>query len=341
MKIAQSNVVMESARSYSKMDLEKTEGAFPSFGELTEKLLSKKEDAFERSGSEESGMYTYSKQGNTVNTAASNISDNTVCTGEGDDISFQYDLLYLLLRRLIYGRVFGGFSMGGAFAPGYDTMTTQSLVTKEEYESTEFHAKGEAITEDGRKIDFKLDIKMSRSYMEYMDVKVPLANNALIDPLVINVGSGVTEISDKTFSFDLDADGKKEEISQLGSGSGFLALDKNGDGEINDGSELFGTKSGDGFADLARYDLDGNGWIDENDDVFTKLKVWCKSGDGEDILMDLKEADIGAVYLGNASSEFTLNDMTGRRNGIIRSTGFFLKESLGLGTIQHVDMAAV
>ena len=41
-------------------------------------------------------------------------------------------------------------------------------------------------------------------------------------------------------------------------GSGYLALDKNGDGTINDGSELFGTRNGDGFADLAQYDEDGN-----------------------------------------------------------------------------------
>ena len=64
------------------------------------------------------------------------------------------------------------------------------------------------------------------------------------------------ELSDQTFYFDLDADGKEEEISVL-NGSGYLALDKNGDGVINDGSELFGTKNGDGFADLARYDEDG------------------------------------------------------------------------------------
>ena len=66
----------------------------------------------------------------------------------------------------------------------------------------------------------------------------------------------MAEVSDQTFYFDLDADGKEEEISVL-NGSGYLALDKNGDGTINDGSELFGTRNGDGFADLAQYDEDG------------------------------------------------------------------------------------
>lgn len=77
--------------------------------------------------------------------------------------------------------------------------------------------------------------------------------------------------------FDLDCDGKEEEISSLGKGSGFLALDKNGDGIINDGTELFGTKSGDGFADLAEYDEDGNGWIDEDDGIFSQLRIWTKN----------------------------------------------------------------
>ena len=53
----------------------------------------------------------------------------------------------------------------------------------------------------------------------------------------------------------------------LGKGSGFLALDKDGNGKIDDGNELFGTKSSDGFGDLREYDSDGSGWIDENDEI--------------------------------------------------------------------------
>ncbi len=56
--------------------------------------------------------------------------------------------------------------------------------------------------------------------------------------------------------------------------------------------------------------------------------------------MDLKSADVGALYLGNASTEFSLNEMeTNKTNGVIRSTGVYLKESGGVGTMQHVDLA--
>ena len=123
------------------------------------------------------------------------------------------------------------------------------------------------------------------------------------------------------------------------SGSGFLALDKNGDDKINDGNELFGVKSGDGFKDLAEYDTDGNGWIDENDEVYDKLKVWSKTDDGKDEIRTLKESGVGAIFLGSENTEFTLEGEDGALDGKVRKTGIFLKEDGTAGTIQHVDLA--
>ena len=119
-----------------------------------------------------------------------------------------------------------------------------------------------------------------------------------------------------------------------------MALDKNNDGKINDGTELFGTKSGDGFKDLAEYDEDKNGWIDENDSIFSKLKVWTKDEDGNDRLLNLKEADVGAIYLNNIDTQFSFKNDAGDDNGVLRKTGIYLKESTGAaGTVAHVDLA--
>lgn len=208
-----------------------------------------------------------------------------------------------------------------------------------EQESTTFSAKGIAKTADGREIEFGVDMSMSRGFagniFSSKDESV-----ILTDPLVINLESNSASVTDQKFFFDLDSDGKEEQISQLGAGSGFLAYDKNGDGIVNDGSELFGTKSGDGFTDLADYDEDGNGWIDENDDIFQKLKVWTKDAEGNDKLLDLKEANVGAIYLGSADTQMHLNDAyTNQTNAVIRKTGVFLRESGEVGTIQHVDLA--
>lgn len=326
MRIAQSSITMTSERQFSQIG---AKGRAPQnkkdFYESARDAMNtatgsgEGTDTFTRSNDEtvkDSGIYGM--------TTGRSFEVPTVSTPKATP--FQNDVLSLLIQRLM-SRLTGS---SGA---------TQQITTYSEYETTEFHAHGNALTEDGRSIDFSVDIMMSRSYMEYTNVSVPSIRNALCDPLVINTGALTADISDQKFFFDIDADGEKDEISMPGTGSGFLALDKNNDGVINDGNELFGAKSGDGFADLKEYDSDGNGWIDENDEIFNKLKVWCKGEDGEDILMDLKEADIGAIYLGTAATEFTMSGMDGARDGVIRSTGLFLRESVGVGTIQHVDLA--
>ncbi len=209
-----------------------------------------------------------------------------------------------------------------------------------EEENTAFSSVGSVVTADGRSIDFGITLEMSRSYMEQNDYLSEEIGYVFTDPLVINLDSNAASVSDQKFLFDIDADGKEDSISFVNEGSGFLALDKNGDGKINDGNELFGTKSGDGFKDLSAYDQDGNGWIDEADDVFQKLKVWTKDAEGNDKLIDLKEAGVGALYLGNVSTQFSLNNQeTNATNAMIRSTGVYLKESGEAGTLQHVDLA--
>lgn len=62
----------------------------------------------------------------------------------------------------------------------------------------------------------------------------------------------------------------------------FLALDKNKNGKIDDGDELFGNaESPNGFEALAKYDENHDGYIDENDPIFKQLLLWQdKNGDG-------------------------------------------------------------
>ncbi len=224
-------------------------------------------------------------------------------------------------------------------SPNVWTRTTVSSEFFAEYENTAFQTTGMAQTTDGRTISFNVSLEMSRAFCAKYE-SFSQEDYIVTDPLVINLGSNVASISDQKFLFDINADGKEDSISYLGKGSGFLALDKNGDGKINDGSELFGTKSGDGFADLSKYDEDGNGWIDEADSIFNDLRIWMKNEDGTDILLTLKDADVGAIYLGNVNTKFSLNNLEDNStNGIIQKTGIYLKESGGVGTAQHIDFA--
>ena len=99
-------------------------------------------------------------------------------------------------------------------------------------------------------------------------------------------------------------------------------------------------KIGDGFSDLSKYDSDGNGWIDEADEVFDKLVIAFIKEDGSQELVKLKDRDVGAIYTGSASTDFSLNDLsTNETRARIRQTGIFLYESGMMGTIQHLDLA--
>lgn len=209
-----------------------------------------------------------------------------------------------------------------------------------EAEKTDFATEGKVVTASGKEITFNVEATMSRTFFQQASSAIKSGTVRLTDPLVINLDSDVSSVSDQKFYFDLDADGHAEQISRLNAGSGFLALDKNGDGIINDGSELFGTSSGNGFLDLAQYDEDGNGWIDEADEIFDKLLIWQKDENGKDVLRALGAAGVGAIYLGNINTEFSMNAQADNKtNAVVRQTGMFLYENGNAGTMQQIDLA--
>lgn len=207
-----------------------------------------------------------------------------------------------------------------------------------EKQTMSFSAEGTVKTADGKEIDFGLDLSMSREFASSLDVSIRAGDAVKVDPLVINFDSPTATLTNSKFSFDIDNDGDKDQVSFATGGSGFLAFDVNGDGTINDGSELFGPQSGNGFTDLSKFDGDGNGWIDENDEIYNKLQIWSKDENGNDQLFALGAKGVGAIYLGNVSTAYDMKTPSNQTLGSIARTGIFLKESGVAGTIQHVDL---
>ena len=201
-----------------------------------------------------------------------------------------------------------------------------------EAERVDFHAQGVVTTGDGRQIALDLRVGMQREHYERvtLDVGAPKAK----DPLVLNVESATTALGGKRISFDLDLDGKADSVALPSGGSRFLALDRNRNGRFDDGSELFGARTGDGFAELAALDDDGDGWIDEDDAAFDQLSVW----DGETAPRSLREAGVGAIHVGSARTPFTLGGSDATATGLVRSTGVWLAESGEAHTVQQVDI---
>lgn len=210
-------------------------------------------------------------------------------------------------------------------------------VTQYQYEkqSNFVEFSGSIERENGESINFSMAVGFSQEY-EKLSTEV-INRDELKDPLVISFSTKPVALSSEKMSFDIDADGQADEIAQLQQGYGFLALDKNGDNQINDGSELFGALSGNGFADLAQYDDDQNGYIDENDAVFDQLSVWVKN-EGEDKMVSLKDAGIGAIATQNVDSPMNIRDSeSGDKLGVIQKSGYYLNEDGKAGLIQQMD----
>ncbi|MEI7612135.1 MAG: hypothetical protein WCK63_04445 [Betaproteobacteria bacterium] len=207
-----------------------------------------------------------------------------------------------------------------------------------EQEKTRFTSEGQIKTSDGRVLGFSLDCQMSREF-SCERTRTETGKAVLRDPLVINFNGRAADLSGKRLSFDLDADGQNESIPGLGVCSGYLAIDRNADGCINDGSELFGTYSGNGFADLAKLNNDGNQWLDENDTAFESLRVWRQNAAGENTLTSLRDAGIGALYLGSNETPFTVADTENSVLANIRASGIYLTDSGSVGSLQQIDLA--
>ncbi len=206
-----------------------------------------------------------------------------------------------------------------------------------EQEAMRFQAAGVVQTADGREINFSVAMSMSREFVQ--DANLTLAaGSKKIDPLVINFDGKGAALSQTRFEFDLDNDGSTEQIASLHSGSGYLALDRNGDGNINSGSELFGPSSGLGFSELAVYDEDGNHFIDERDSVYQHLRIWMTNEDGSTQLAALGDKNIGAIFLGHVSSPFQLKDANNQSLGEVVNSGIYLKEDGGVGVVQEINL---
>ncbi|MCM2286386.1 MAG: hypothetical protein NDI81_16505 [Desulfobacula sp.] len=239
----------------------------------------------------------------------------------------------------------GSLNTGGEIrsAETWEMSVSRTEIHFEE-ESVNFQSSGEVTTEDGRLIRFSLDLSLDRAFVSRTEEETLVQRWQerinLTDPLVISLDGRAPTLTDTSFEFDLDSDGKAEKIGFVSSGSGFLAFDKNGDHTINNGSELFGPGTGNGFLELSAFDQDHNNWIDENDSVFSRLSVWTRDENGQARLVSLKDAGIGAVSLQSAATGFDLTRADNRLQGRLKNTGVFLFENGKAGFIQEMDLAS-
>lgn len=202
-----------------------------------------------------------------------------------------------------------------------------------ESEKTTVCGSGQVTTTDGKRIDFNYSLAMERRFASEKTTEES-GSVKLRDPLMLSFTGKACELTTDCISFDLNADGTPEQIPGLGKGSAFLVFDRNGNGKADDGSELFGVASGNGFADLARLDGDHNGWIDEADAAFSQLGLWSAEG-----FSSLQARGVGALYTAAVDAPFSLKTASNELLGQIRAAGLYLSEAGEVGQMQQVDLA--
>ncbi len=155
------------------------------------------------------------------------------------------------------------------------------------------------------------------------------------DPLVLDLGGqGITTtgIAQGTL-FDMTGDGRTEQVSFVRGDSWFLALDRNGNGLIDDGRELFGDQHGaaNGFEELARFDDNRDGLIDANDAVFSQLLLFSLAEDGSQRTKTLEDAGVRAIHLDYRHTQKWLNAYDQ-----VAQMGQFERDDGSLGTAADV-----
>lgn len=199
-----------------------------------------------------------------------------------------------------------------------------------EVSALDFYAYGFIKTKEGEVINFEVSLKLLNVEVEVSSESVRSGSLALVDPLIIDLSGSPDLLSPAKFEFDLEGDGKKENIPYLAGGKGFVFFDMNKN-DVADGGEIIGVKSGDAFSELKNLDVDNNGWIDEGDGVFEDLKVWIKNIQ-EDRVVSLKDLGVGALYTGSLDTFFKIRD-----SGVIGDLGVYVTESGDAGTLAKVD----
>lgn len=200
---------------------------------------------------------------------------------------------------------------------------SETLIEKE---SSNFETKGIIKTLDGKQINFSLEMKMEFSNIQISNQSVEISKERK-DPLVINFDGNADLLDFETFEFDLENNGLLSNVPFLKSGKGFLAIDNNKDGKVNNGTELIGAISGDAFAELKAMDSDNNNWIDENDKKYSDLKTWEIQQNGYNRLTPLKQRGVEAIYLGKVATEFYERNMQNEQIAQITNSSIFVNNN--------------
>lgn len=205
----------------------------------------------------------------------------------------------------------------------------------QEVEATSFRAQGSVRTADGRQIDFSQALDLARAYARTETISLR-ATGTVDSNAAAGSGTPAAGPAAAPATPGQASAGPAATQQALSLGGSVLGLDANGDGKIDPASELVG-QSGNGFQELAAFDDDHNGFIDEGDQIFSKLALVDRSADGL-TATTLAAKGVGAIYTGSVSTPFTVTDAANQPTAQIARSGIFINENGTTGIAQQVNV---
>ncbi len=192
-----------------------------------------------------------------------------------------------------------GFTENNSLCPGYAPPTT--------IDQLQF---AQAEIEYEKAIEIGVNDEFAKAAVSVFNV-VPCN---VSDPVVIDLDRDGFELLavHEGVNFDLYGAGRVQAVAWVSSDDGLLALDRNGNGKVDDGTELFGNierEFADGFAHLRTLDSNGDGTLNADDNQFSELLVW-RDGNSDgvstaDELMSLASVGVTAIPLTPATVSMT------------------------------------
>jgi len=208
-------------------------------------------------------------------------------------------------------------------------------------QSLSFQMQGE-FEIDGVARQLSYEFSLESEYTSYQSFESSAA--ALKDPILVQFGSrGLGEIVDQT-SFDINQDNKLDDLPIFSGDVGYLVFDLNNNGKADNGQELFGPQSGNGFNEMQLLDSNENGFLDVDDEHYHQLYLWQpgtgsqSQTEGNGQWLSLAEADISAINLNAQASPFSFYDNQGEIQAQLRQSSFAITGSGHAVGVHQVDI---
>ena len=169
----------------------------------------------------------------------------------------------------------------------------------------------------------------------FLDALLDLFNPRPIDPLVIDLDGDGVELLSRAASnayFDLDADGFAEQTGWVKPDDGILAVDRNGNGRIDDITELFGSATQSGYDALKAFDTNNDGKVNAQDSGFGTLRIW-RDLDGDGVsdageLQSLSQAGITSIGVNGTNASTNVGGNRIVKTGTVEFTGGVVRQSV-------------